>query len=56
MAELGQTDDPRALIPGAPDAIAANAVALRQRAADAGDAGDGLRSPRWASTPRLPAC
>jgi type VII secretion system ESX-1 substrate len=44
MAELGQTDDPRALIPGDPDAIAANAIALRQRAADAADAGDGLRS------------
>lgn len=44
MAELGQTDEPRALIPGDPDAIAANAVALRQRAADAGNAGDGLRA------------
>jgi hypothetical protein len=44
MAELGETDDPRVLIPGDPDAIAANAVALRQRAANAGNAGDGLRS------------
>ncbi|MFI5897669.1 WXG100 family type VII secretion target [Actinoplanes sp. NPDC051513] len=44
MAELGDTDDPRALIPGDPDAIAANAVALRGRATDAGNAGDGLRS------------
>jgi hypothetical protein len=44
MAELGETGDPRVLVPGDPDAIAANAVALRQRAADAGGAGDGLRS------------
>src|SRR4051812_1716724 len=44
MAELGETGDPRVLVPGDPDAIAANAVALRQRAADAGNAGDGLRS------------
>jgi hypothetical protein len=44
MAELGETDDARALVPGDPDAIAANGVALRQRAADAGNAGDGLRS------------
>jgi hypothetical protein len=44
MTELGETRDPRALVPGDPDAIAANAVALRQRAADAGNAGDGLRS------------
>jgi hypothetical protein len=36
MAEPRLADDPRALIPGDPDAIAANAVALRQRAAGAG--------------------
>ena len=44
MAELGGTDDPRALVAGDPDAIAVNAVALRERADDAGAAGDGLRS------------
>jgi hypothetical protein len=43
MAELGETHDPRALIPGDPDAIAANAGSLRDRARDAADAGDGLR-------------
>jgi hypothetical protein len=44
MAELGETQSPRALVPGDPDAIAENAVALRARAKVAGDAGDGLRS------------
>ncbi len=44
MAELGDTNDPLALVPGDSDAIAANAVALRQRAAAAGGAGEGLRS------------
>jgi hypothetical protein len=44
MAELGQTEDPRALVPGDPDAVAENAAALRARAKAAGDAGDGLRS------------
>ena len=53
MAELGETGDPRALVPGDPDAIAANAAALRDRAKDAGDAGDGLRkidSGSWTGT------
>jgi type VII secretion system ESX-1 substrate len=44
MAELGGTHDPRALVPGDPDAIAENARALRGRAKSAGDAGDGLRA------------
>jgi hypothetical protein len=44
MAELGETQSPRALVPGDPDAVAENAVALRARAKVAGDAGDGLRS------------
>src|SRR6266511_5737016 len=44
MAELGETQDARALVPGDPDAIAENAAALRARAKAAGDAGDGLRS------------
>jgi hypothetical protein len=44
MAELGQTQDPRALVPGDPDAIAGNAAVLRARAKAAGEAGDGLRS------------
>ena len=53
MAELGETRDPRALVPGDPDAIAANAASLRDRAKDAGDAGDGLRkidSGSWTGT------
>jgi len=44
MTELGETQDPRALVPGDPDAIAENGAALRVRAKAAGDAGDGLRS------------
>ena len=44
MAELGGTHDPRALVPGGPDAVAENARVLRARAQAAGDAGDGLRS------------
>jgi hypothetical protein len=44
MAELGGTQDPRALVPGDPDAIAENANVLRARAKAASDAGDGLRS------------
>ncbi|MEU8242045.1 putative T7SS-secreted protein [Actinoplanes missouriensis] len=44
MSELGRTSDPRALVPGDPDAVSAGAAALRRRAKSAGDAGDGLRS------------
>jgi hypothetical protein len=44
MAELGETEDARALVPGDPDAIAENAAVLRARAKAAGNAGDGLRS------------
>jgi hypothetical protein len=43
MTELGATSDPRALVPGDPDAVAAKADLLRARAADAGSAGQGLR-------------
>jgi uncharacterized protein YukE len=44
MAELGETSDPRALIPGSPDAIEENARVLGARATAATDAGEGLRS------------
>ena len=44
MAELGETHDPRALVPGDAAAIAQNAVALRARAKAAWNAGDGLRA------------
>ncbi|MEU4694874.1 putative T7SS-secreted protein [Actinoplanes sp. NPDC023714] len=43
MSELGGTSDPRSLVPGDPDAVAADAVTLRGRAKSAGEAGDGLR-------------
>jgi hypothetical protein len=43
MTELGGTSDPRALIPGDPDAVAGRAGVLRDRARQAGEAGDGLR-------------
>jgi uncharacterized protein YukE len=42
MAELGQTHDPRALIPGDPAAIRANAGALQARSDHVAKAGDGL--------------
>jgi hypothetical protein len=44
MAELGETQDPRAVVPGDPGAIAENAAVLRARARAAGEAGDGLRA------------
>jgi hypothetical protein len=42
MAELGQTHDPRALVPGDPAAIRANAGALKTRSDHVEKAGDGL--------------
>jgi hypothetical protein len=42
MTELGQTHDPRALVPGDPAAIRANAEALRARSDHVEKAGDGL--------------
>jgi hypothetical protein len=42
MAELGQTRDPRALIPGDPAAIRANVGALQARSDHVEKAGDGL--------------
>jgi uncharacterized protein YukE len=42
MAELGQTRDPRALVPGDPAAIRANAGALQARSDHVEKAGDGL--------------
>jgi hypothetical protein len=42
MAELGQTRDPRALVPGDPAAIRANAGALKTRSDHVEKAGDGL--------------
>lgn len=44
MAELGQTRNPRELVPGDPDAIEENARVLRTRAASTDDAGEGLRA------------
>ncbi|HKS43682.1 MAG TPA: hypothetical protein VJT49_00945 [Amycolatopsis sp.] len=44
MAELGETQDPQALVPGKPEAIEENARILRTRAGRAGDAADGLRA------------
>src|SRR3954465_3619774 len=43
MTELGGTSDPRALIPGDPDALAGKADVLRDRAGQAGEGGEGLR-------------
>ncbi|MGA5299545.1 putative T7SS-secreted protein [Nucisporomicrobium flavum] len=43
MTELGGTTDPRSLIPGNPEALAGKADLLRDRAGEAGAAGDGLR-------------
>ncbi len=42
MAELGQTRDPRALVPGQPDAIDRNVVAIRGRGEALANAGEGL--------------
>ncbi|WP_200834323.1 putative T7SS-secreted protein [Amycolatopsis alkalitolerans] len=44
MAELGETQDPAALIPGKPEAIEENARVLQARAGEAGDAADGLKA------------
>ncbi|WP_181775433.1 putative T7SS-secreted protein [Amycolatopsis pittospori] len=43
MAELGETSDPRALIPGDPDAIEENSRVLHGRREATGQVGDGLR-------------
>ncbi|SEB47316.1 HNH/ENDO VII superfamily nuclease with conserved GHE residues [Amycolatopsis tolypomycina] len=43
MPELGQTTDPKALIPGDPDAVFENARVLHERARDANTAGDALK-------------
>jgi hypothetical protein len=43
MAELGQTSDPRALIPGAPEVIEADAAALTRHGQRAEQVGQGLR-------------
>jgi hypothetical protein len=43
MTELGQTGDPRALIPGEPDVIEADAAALAQHARRTEQVGQGLR-------------
>lgn len=43
MAELGETTDPRSLIPGSPDAIVENARVLRGRAQATADTGEGLK-------------
>jgi len=43
MAELGQTGDPRALIPGAPEVIEADAAALTRHGQRAEQVGHGLR-------------
>ncbi|XVU25067.1 putative T7SS-secreted protein [Actinoplanes sp. CA-054009] len=42
MTELGQTHDPSALVPGDPAAVEGDVRALRNRAANAEKAGDGL--------------
>ncbi|WIX76659.1 hypothetical protein QRX50_35150 [Amycolatopsis carbonis] len=44
MAELGETQDPAALIPGKPEAIEENARVLQARAGEAGNAADGLKA------------
>lgn len=44
MAELGETQDPAALIPGKPEAIEQNARVLQARAGEASDAADGLKA------------
>src|SRR5512138_3364666 len=41
-AELGETSDPRRLVPGDPAAVAGTATALRARAAALAEAGAGL--------------
>ncbi|WP_244199722.1 putative T7SS-secreted protein [Amycolatopsis thailandensis] len=43
MAELGQTTDPKALIPGDPPAVYENARVLEARASSAGAVGDALK-------------
>ncbi|MCA1702134.1 MAG: hypothetical protein LC808_02235 [Actinobacteria bacterium] len=43
MAELGQTTDPKQLVPGEPDAIDRNVIAIRGRGETMGRAGDGLK-------------
>ena len=43
MAELGETSDPRALVPGNPGAVDENARVLRGRSQGTGQVGDGLR-------------
>lgn len=43
MAELGETADPRALVPGDPGAIEENARVLHSRSQGTGQAGDSLR-------------
>ncbi|HEX4359775.1 MAG TPA: hypothetical protein VH141_19745 [Pseudonocardia sp.] len=43
MAELGQTGDPRALVPGAPEVIEADAAALTRHGQRAEQVGQGLR-------------
>lgn len=53
MAELGQTGDPRQLIPGDPAAIEANIVAIRGRGEAMEDAANGLKridSGAWVGT------
>lgn len=43
MAELGQTTDPTQLVPGEPDAIDQNVIAIRGRGETMGRAGDSLK-------------
>jgi hypothetical protein len=43
MAELGETTDPRSLIPGSPDAIVENARVLRGRGQATTNTGEGLK-------------
>ena len=43
MAELGETEDPQALVPGKPEAIEENARVLRARAGESGETAEGLR-------------
>ncbi|MFI5931684.1 putative T7SS-secreted protein [Actinoplanes sp. NPDC051494] len=42
MAELGETSDPKALVPGEPVTVRANVTTLRARSKNAESAGDGL--------------
>jgi hypothetical protein len=44
MAELGDTNDPTALVPGKPEAIEENARVLNARGDLAGQAADGLKA------------